>query len=205
VFAREPDRNQDTLVLSSELPQVAVGTQAALIRQMLVVDDAGRIAATPVTESVQIRVFRAIPTVLQERVRQRHTSGDPDTYEFIRSRAMLFADKGGGLRAIGLADKDFRTQLMVHPYDQFELPSDDAAFERRMEQTRHSCTGCHDRPGIYSVLTYVGGNFPRGHNYLPVLQENENAKWQGELTTWRKREQYSWGLLQGLWEEQASN
>jgi hypothetical protein len=168
---------------------------------MLLVDKDGRIATTQVTESVQIRVFRTIPKLMRERVRGRASSGDQDVYEFIRSRAMLFAKECGGLRPLGTDDRDFRTQLQVHPFDEFELPLNDVPFERRMGQTTLSCIACHDGPGIHSVRSYVGGDFPRGQYYLPVLQENDNADRQGELSTWLKRQQYSWGLLQGLWEE----
>jgi hypothetical protein len=171
---------------------------------MLLVDEDGRIATTRVTESVQIRVFRAIPKLMQEGVRQRDTSGDQDVYEFIRSRALLFAKPRGGLRPLGPDDRDFMTQLLVHSVDEFELPPGDVPFERRMGQTEVSCIGCHDRPGIYSIRSYVGGDFPRGQYDLPVLQENENTDGQGELSAMLKRQQYSWGLLQGLWEERPS-
>ena len=204
LVAREPDRQQDTLVLNSELPQFPAGTRTALIRQMLLVDTDGRIAATRLTEDVQIRVFRAIPKLMRDRARGRASSGDQDAYEFIRSRAMLFDKECGGLLPLGTDEKDFRTQLQVHRFDQFESPLDRVPFERRMGQTMQSCTACHDGPGIYSVQSYVGGNSRAGRYYLPVLQESDNADRQGEFSTWIKRQQYSWGLLQGLWEEQPS-
>jgi hypothetical protein len=203
VNADKPDRDEDKLTLNTELPHFPVGTQTALIRQMLLVDKDGRIATTRVTESVQIRVYRAIPRLMPERTRRSRTYGEQDVYEILRSRGLLFAQKHGGLRPPGLADKDFRTQLMVHSFDPFELPPDDAPFERRMSQTNLTCIGCHDQAGIYSVQSYVRSvSRARGQYYLPVLQENENADWQGELTGWLKRREYSWGLLQGLWEAQ---
>jgi hypothetical protein len=204
VAAREPDPKYDALVLNPELPQFPVGTQTALVRQMLLVDKDGRIATTRVTETVQIRIFRAIPK-LMKRERQRDMSVHQEVYEFTRTRALLFAHERGGLRPLGPADKDFRTQLLVHPFDEFELPPDDAPFERRIGPTNLSCLGCHDSPGIFSVQSYVGGDFPRPRYYLPVLQENKNADSQGELSAMLKRQQYSWGLLQGLWKEQPSN
>jgi hypothetical protein len=72
-----------------------------------------------------------------------------------------------------------------------------------MGQTMQSCAACHDGPGIYSVRSYARDSRP-GQYYLPVLQESDNADRQGELSTWVKRQQYTWGLLQGLWEEQPS-
>jgi len=200
VHIREPGQKQDTLVLNPELPQFPVGTQAALVRQMLLIDQEGGIRTTPVTESVQIRVFRAIPKGMPKRDR-RDTAADQDFHEFTRSRALLFADKTGGLRPLGPDDKDFRTQLLVHTFDEFEVQDNDT-FERRMTQPLRSCLGCHDRPGIYAFRSYTGGDYPRGRYYLPDLQANHDADTEGQLSAMRKREQYSWGLLQGLWEDQ---
>jgi hypothetical protein len=200
VLTRERNQQHDTLVLNAELPQFPVGTQTALVRQMLLVDDTGGIATTPITESVQIRVFRTIHRLMQVREQQRETSADQNVYEFTRSRMLLFADKSGGLRPLEPTDKDFTTQLLVHNYDEFELPPDQAAFERRMLPLEQRCIGCHDKPGVYSFQSYVGRHFPRGQYYLPLLYENKSPDAQGECTAMLKREQYSWGLLQGLWE-----
>ena len=200
MLTREPSRKKDTLVLNPDLPQFPVGTQAALVRQMLLIDKAGGIAATRITESVQLRVFRTVPKLMPERDRERDAPPEQDFYEFTRSRAMLFAGKTGGLRPLGPNDKDFKTQLLVLPTDEFEL-HDNAPFERRMTQPTRSCLGCHDRPGIYAFPTYTGGTYPRGHNYLPDLQENNSPDNQAQLSGMRKREQYSWGLLQGLWKD----
>jgi hypothetical protein len=203
VLTREPGRKQDTLVLNPELPQFPAGTQTALVRQMLLINKDGRIAVTPVTESLQLRVFRTILNRVPQR-QPRDAHSDQHVYEFTRSRVLLFASKSGGLRALDPEDKDFSTQLLVHPDDEFESPAAIAPFERQMGKTLLGCIGCHDRPGIYSVRSYVGGDFPRGQYYLPVLQENDNPNTQGERTALLKRREYSWGLLQGLWEEQPT-
>jgi len=200
VLTREPGQKQDTLVLSPELPQFPVGTQAALVRQMLLIDKEGGIRTTPVTESVQVRVFRAVRKWMPETDR-RDTSAEQSFYEFSRSRALLFAGKTGGLRPLGPNDKDFHTQLLVLPVDEFEL-AENGPFERRMGQPLRNCLGCHDRPGVYAFRSYTGGAYPRGRFYLPDLQQNQDADTEGRLSAMRKREQYSWGLLQGLWQDQ---
>jgi hypothetical protein len=201
VPTREPHSKRDALALNPELPQFPAGTQAALVRQMLLVDKDGRIATTRITDSVQIRVFRAIPKRAPEATRRPDAAAEQEFYEFRRSRAQLFAGKAGGLLPLGRDDKDFGTQLLVLPADEFELPQDDVRFERRMVQPIATCLGCHDRPGVYSFRSYTGGEYPRGRYSLPDLQENGDADQQGELSAMRKREQYSWGLLQGLWED----
>jgi hypothetical protein len=50
-----------TGTLNPRLPQFPVGTQVALVRQMALFDREGKLVAAPITESVQIRVYRAIP------------------------------------------------------------------------------------------------------------------------------------------------
>jgi hypothetical protein len=197
LLTREPDRKKDTFTLNPQLPQFPVGTQTALVRQMLLIDNEGQIVSTRMTESVQLRVFRVIPALKAE----RESSRDQDFYEFTRSRSLLFANNTGGLRPLTSNDKDFHTQLLVHPYDEFELPPNDAPFDHRLLQTRQGCLGCHDRPGIYGFRSYTGGAFPRGQYYLPDLQANDDAESEGVLSAKQKREQYSWGLLQGLWED----
>jgi hypothetical protein len=161
---------------------------------MLVINQDGRIANTRVTESVQIRVFRTIPRRKADAGRARDAAADQDFYEFTRSRALLFAGKHGGLRAIGRDEKDFHTQLLVHTFDELETGG-------KPQPIMRSCIGCHDRPGVYSFRSFTGGAYPRGRYDLPTLQANQDPHGEAELSAMRKREQYNWGLLQGLWEE----
>jgi hypothetical protein len=202
VYPRAEDRKLETLVLNPELPQFPAGTQAALVRQMLLVDDEGRIATTRVTESVQLRVFRTVPELVPEGARPRDATAGQDFYEFTRGRGRLFAGKTGGLRPLGPDDKDFHTQLLALPHDEFESSGHNIDFERAsMRPTTQSCLGCHDRPGVFAFRIYTGGVFPHGRFHLPDLEANHDADTEGELTAMRKREQYSWGLLQGLWDD----
>jgi hypothetical protein len=76
-----------------KLPPLPRGTQTALLRRMLLIDDQGMLRPTPLTESLQLRTF----------------SGDDDTGEptaFKLSRAGLFAGKGDGLRALNLKGRN---------------------------------------------------------------------------------------------------
>jgi hypothetical protein len=207
LVTREPGRRQETRTLNPDLPQFPAGTQAALVRQMLLVDREGRLAVTRVTENVQLRVFREVPRLTAEGVGRRETPSGQEFYEFTRSRELLFAGKTGGLRSLGPNDRDFHTQLLILPADEFEakdnqpLPKGESPFERVQARTLQSCVGCHDRPGIHSFRSYTGGDYPRGEYYLPDLSETRDADAQGQLSGLRKRAQYDWGLLQGLWED----
>jgi hypothetical protein len=180
-----PDGRRELLRLNPELPQFPAGTQVALVRQMLVIDKEGELATASLTESVQLRVFRKIDS--------------QDSYEFTLGRVPLFGGKNGGLRPIRRDEKDFRTQLLVHNFDEFEMP-DNGDLEKKMEQTMQSCRGCHDRPGIFSVPSYTGGSYPRPQYHLPHLSGGDGDE-QGRLSAQKKRELFSWGLLRGLWED----
>jgi hypothetical protein len=198
------DLSQDSdrrikLKLNPDLPQFPGGTQVALVRQMLLVTKEGSLAATPLTESVQFRVYRAIGSV-KPRSRRPADPGDQDFYELTLSRALLFAGKSGGLRPVRQDDQDFHTQFQVHAFDELELQNN-VPFENRMGHPLRSCIGCHDRPGIHSFLSYTGTDFPRGLN-LPYLDVENGPDWQGWVSAYRKREHYSWGLLQGSWQDQ---
>lgn len=202
--SRGPNRN---LVLNPELPQFPVGTQVALVRQMLLMDQQGKPAITLITEKVQLRVYRVIPKATLKDIRRPGNmpprSPEQDFYEITLRRALLFAGKSGGLRPLGPNEKDFLTQLSVHGYDEFESARD-GRVENRMPRSLETCIGCHRGPGVHSFLTYAGGFFPREH--LPELDEDRSSERrgssQGRLSAQRKREQYSWGELQGLWATQ---
>ena len=50
----------DQAKANPELPSFPEGTEVALVRQMTLFDNQGNLAAAPITESVQIRVYHAI-------------------------------------------------------------------------------------------------------------------------------------------------
>lgn len=181
-----PNRKQDLLRLNPELPQFPAGTHVALVRQMLLIDKEGELAATAISESVQLRVFRTIDA--------------QDPYEFTLSRVSFFAGKSGGLRPLERDERDLHTQLLVSGYDEFELP-DNGDFSRKIRKTMQNCRSCHERPGIFAIPSYIGGSYPRPQFHLPHLGAGYGDE-QARLSVQKKREQYSWGLLRGLWEDQ---
>src|SRR5262249_5174722 len=76
--------------LSQSVPQFPVGTQVALVRQLIVFDSEGKLAATPITESVQLRVFHSITPGSRENYINGPASHDQDFFEFdLHRRALL--------------------------------------------------------------------------------------------------------------------
>ncbi|MBV9125145.1 MAG: hypothetical protein JO112_17455, partial [Planctomycetes bacterium] len=185
----------DLFDLSPHLPQFPVGTQVALVRQMVLPTDAGQLAATPITESVQFRVYRRIGTKLQE--------SDPETeqsqsfFEFDLQRADLFAGQAGGLHPVPADEAAYITLQNITGSDDFF----ESSGERRVSHlcpVLKTCVACHGGPGIYSVNSFNGrfsGHL--GHQVDLALWPSDVPHERQEVLTW-KQQQYDWGLLQGF-------
>lgn len=166
------------------------GTMVAMVRRAFAVDQSDKIRATPITELVQIRVYRQIPKNPEAQI--TGDSGKQDAYEFVLDRDKLFAGLHG-LRAVGPDDP-------AEPFfDRSEGPD---PFERNngpltpgMPQLK-TCIECHRAPGVYSMLSMVRGlrTDPKAAGEL-----FRTYTWNVEMgyTLRAKTEQYSWGLLQG--------
>jgi len=179
------------------LPQFPVGTQAALVREMLVIDRQGKIRPTRVIESVQFRVYREIP-----RGDPAHPEGfddlegKQDFSEFRFTRRDLFSGKAGGLHAVGPREEEINFLVPPQPDDPFEERPPVRPGATRILGV---CSGCHRRPGIHSVEAYRRGFVPLPRP--PLLGEYDRAQ-QEHAALLRKWENYSWGLLQGLMERE---
>lgn len=133
--------------LNLALPQLPVGTQVALVRQLIVVDSGGKLVSTRLIESVQLRVYHAVtPGTRYMNYSNAPSSHDQDFFEFRMSRPALFAGRNGGLVAVGPSETEFAT-FNTHGMDGFDPthPSDG----QRVVLKR--CGGCHSDSGIHSV------------------------------------------------------
>lgn len=194
------DRNRKFLArdlprFNPELPQFPAGTQVALLRELLVIDDQGKIKPTRIIESAQFRVYREIPKSDPAHPEGfDNLVGTQDVYEFRLSRKDLFTGKAGGLHAVGTHDNDVLPFLNPGPEDPFEQenPTRPGGFGILAQ-----CSGCHGPPGIHSIESYR-----RSFNNLPQparLQSFDRGQ-QERAAMGRKWEDYSWGLLEGLME-----
>jgi hypothetical protein len=106
-----PDRDEDGRVTLGEAglipypepPQFPIGTRMALVRQMVLISSSGNPMRTHLTESVQMRVYRAIHFDLGGT-----GTHSQDFFEFRVSREGLFSGHGGGLRPIVPGEKNSR-------------------------------------------------------------------------------------------------
>lgn len=176
----------DDVAPNPELPQFPAGTQLALVRQLILVDETATLKPTQIVESVQIRVHQGAP---QGSALAAGGSAGFEPYEFRMSRERLLAGRSGGLRALGRDERVFPV-FGDHGWDLFDTRV--GPLEKHLKSTStQSCMGCHSEPGIGSVLSR------RLSSRLRVAWSPED----GASSSWLwKQRHYTWGLLQGLWQ-----
>lgn len=182
---RFPDR---TTVLNPDLPQLPSGTQMALVRKMLLIDQDGDIVPSGLTEIIQLRVFHE-----PSRVDYHHESdfhGDQDFFELRFSRRKVFAGEAGGLRAVGQDERDFFV-FQSHGFDHLEQEPDRQIW-KRMPVTLQACAACHRGLGIHSMLSVT--RLLRPNQFSGWFDPQSPVSGAAEL----KRRRYDWGLLEGL-------
>ena len=168
------------LPLNPDLPQFPPGTQVALVRRLVLFDTEEKLMVTPVTENVQIRVYRE--TVSRDRFRAQ------DFFEFRMSRALLLEGEAGGLRPVAPGDHTFR---IFGGHD---------VFERNIENGALKCRNCHSGHGIHSLRSAEALFPPRPLIRDPV--EGEPGFGVSHLESWAsldwKENRHDWGLLTAL-------
>jgi hypothetical protein len=165
------------------LPVLPDGAEFALVRRALLIDSSHRVAASPLTESVQLRIDR---------------SGQ-SFHELRLSRSLLFAGQAGGLRAVGPAEADFKTGFNAHAMDEFEFRQAGYVFPGRRLVIRQNCVVCHEESGISSFNSFF---FFRGANLRDgargaSLSEMPVSELAGVAVKW-KEGQPEWTALRKL-------
>lgn len=218
LYLATPDKKDNRFVWrvpNPALPQMPKGTEFALVRRALLVDSSRRVVASPLTESVQIRVTRVdVPEFTQETFEKldKALGRRQDWHafeEFQMRRADLFAKDGCGLRDVS-DERDFKTGFSAHGWDEFgekRSPASVAgAFPERsqpFENNRASCFGCHQLPGVYSFNSFhttfstsarrdakeeEGGFVPKSHALVATTipkVEEAAVKWREDRPAWK--------------------
>jgi hypothetical protein len=189
VFLRVPGGRGAGLAYLNALPKLPhpnppAGTEVALVRRMLLIDDQGEIVPAPLIESIQLRRF------------------DQDTtqhyFEFALDRARLFAAETGGLRDIMPNDRDFMLFESQGDFMQFPVLTDDLR-----PPVLSTCQGCHfdglqGISGADSILSFSRARFPLPDRQLPVLAITTPDQETQTTIAW-KMAQTSWQQLLALW------
>jgi len=180
--------------LNPELPQFPAGTEVALVRRAILIDDRGKLVATRLVESIQLRHFRKVPG--PHDVRAERDGQDQDVYEFQLSRKKLFAGEAGGLFS---PESDFLfVQFQSKGVDAFEQADElhNSGTRELQQLVRNSCSNCHVASGIFSLRSFQASFPAQGYGRAQLAQSQ--LKDAASKTVYRKQDQRSWGLLQGL-------
>lgn len=141
-------------------PVLPAGTELALVRRALLIDTAGQIVASPLTESVQLRVI--LQSVTPRSIAELSPSMDErnrqmGAFEFQIRRKTLLAGDAGGLCEV-TTTRDFKTGFASHSWDEFERDHSDVRpfLEGAQPFTtiRHSCLGCHATSSLHGTMSF---------------------------------------------------
>lgn len=182
--------------------QFPVGTKVALLRQALAVDDAGRVTATNVTESLQVRVYREIAEEFDpegENRYERDRGTWQDLYEFKLAQRDWF-EHGPGLRAVQPDEISRVFSFDRESLDPFEKPPRgvEPSPPSPPARTLHDCLECHQSPGAYSVATL--SSFMRRRPQAPAPDPifPKSVAMAKEQAVRFKSRRADWAMLQGM-------
>jgi hypothetical protein len=156
--------------------QFPKGTAFALASRMLLIDDKGDMVASPITMSVQMRVY---PNFIGA------------FYEFKVQRGKLFASDSGGFHSVDKNEKD----IVGFIYDDIFQAGWSGNAPKAL-----NCTGCHFNSNFKNALS-----LSQFMNPSPVAQAVFTDTDPGHIFSYTikwKNEQYTWGLLKGLWQSE---
>ena len=179
--------------LNPLLPSFPAGTQVALVRQMTLFDDHGNLRASPITESVQIRVYRSVaavnpgPTGTTTAI----AASGQQFYEIRLDRGLLFAGLQGGLREITRNEKELFLFNAV-PVDELDDPKA-TVYWSPVPPILERCTMCHSVPGIQSLSSRAALVKPN-----PMQHDAGNGLEQEGTLSWKKNRD-DWSMLNEYW------
>lgn len=186
----DPDERQvrQEPALDPATPQFPEGTIVALVRQMAVINENIEPVMTPVTQSVQFRVFRKGSTDVNRDWRANFGESQ-SVFEFIMRRRDLLSGSSGGLHLVGPDEAEFQLIGGLHG---------PRAVRLRGSVVLSTCGMCHSGSGIFSVNSYTRyiGRATVNPQLLPI----DSADHQGRVTLEWKKQRFDWGLLRGLLE-----
>jgi hypothetical protein len=200
----EPDQT----VENPHLPQFPAGTQVALVRQMMLFDTDGKLEGTPITESVQIRVYRNITSTgpvadLGSGFAGAIAKSGQDFFQITLRRPLLFAGAAGGLQATGRDEKEFSIFNNSGPD---EGTPDQFANLEKYPPVMETCVECHAAGGVNSVNSrgrllkpyWLNRDYPQPAGTAPA-PVSEHRWWEETPDMGWKQNRFEWGLLNGYW------
>lgn len=203
-----PEQNSaDQVITNPDLPSFPPGTEVALVRKMNSFDKQGDLVVTPITESIQIRVYRRItPTP------EHFVSGNPSEtirnsgqyfYQVRLSRPLLFSNTNGGLRATTDDEREFST-FQRQGGDEIEALDENPKLRDHLLPALQTCRSCHSGGGIRSFNSRGALFRPNRKQVAPEQSDYGSIYWGDESAITWKQNRYDWGLLNGYWKAGSS-
>jgi hypothetical protein len=144
--------------LSPDVPQFPIGTQVALVRQLVVVAHDGKPVPIQLTESVQLRTYREV--LPREKDFEGPAEKAQGFVELELRRVDLFAARNGGLQPIKGDERVPPALTFFRSWtDPFETGEKDT--HNRPEPAFRLCAACHSRGGIRGVNSYTQSSAAR--------------------------------------------
>jgi hypothetical protein len=174
---------EQRVMVNPALPAPPEGTHLALVRRMLLIDNHGQVAPSPLTETIQLRVLGRDQRFAELRLR----------------RGRLFAGVAGGLIALTASDTAYLT-FSAKGADVFEQ----AGPYRPPGVILETCRQCHEHrgPNASTIETILSLPQLLQPHTLVDPQHPRWARWftQTEVAAEQKAQRADWGVLQGLWQ-----
>jgi hypothetical protein len=156
-YSRQRPQADDCMLHTCGPPQFPAGTELALVRRALLIDVDGRPAASPITESVQLRRYVKIPPG----TRFDFDGSTQQAAEFQLTRRGL-AQGTIGLRRVGEDETGFPV-FSTHGEDAFEGRRNS---NRTGGVTLRRCHSCHQGTGVISFASYSRVQFENEHLFV---------------------------------------
>jgi hypothetical protein len=197
-----PHPGEDQVTSNPDLPSFPAGTEMALVRRMNLFDNKGNLVTTPITESVQIRVYREITSTLE-----RYFSGNwadvvrnsgQEFYEIKLTRSLLFSNRNGGLRATRRDETELPT-FQQQGQDEIEEMDQNPDLRKGQLPVLQACAACHSGGGVRSFNSR-DALFRPNRKQVEAEQSDYGSIYSGDNSAidW-KQNRYDWGLLNGYW------
>ena len=201
-YVQGPSFADDQAVVNPNLPSFPAGTEVALVRRLNLFDNQGELTATPIVETVQLRVYRAITTTAEHfvggnRAENTRLSGQ-DFFEIRVSRPLLFSHKDGGLRATGRDEKELST-FQQFGNDEIGELAEKPELKKMWAPVVETCPSCHSGGGVRSLNSRDALFRPNRKQVEPQNSDYGSIYWGDSSAIDWKKNRYDWGLLNGYW------
>lgn len=182
VYVHSPNGKTATLDFIESLktetnPVLAIGSDVALVRRMLLIDDQGHLILSPLVETIQIRHFSPVQNF----------------HEFELKRARLFDGLASNL--------DLKTNLFLLFMSHGDVFESDRGPELQAT-VPEICKACHfpNSGNIQSIISYSRQPFALPDTSKPILFATTLADEAQTVIEWKMNHE-TWKSLKALWDQ----